>query len=323
MKTSPENESLLRRYEHDEASMRFFAKDSTEIRMPSESDIDFQQSFPKPRKWPTFVALCFLFLGWFLNEIALAWIHERVPRDTAPLPDVFFSFFPEVEGAIRITEYIMLILIVNAFVIMLTHQHRWIVIRRAFFCIGMSYTFRALCVTVLQVPVPSVNTYCAPKQNSSAELVAARVFKMFWSAGVEQLRPRELCGDLIVSGHTLTIFTAFLVFKTYAPKKLQPLSHLYHALAYIALIAILLSRKHYFIDVILGYTVSTRMFIEYHSLALAYHENLYESSMLNWFWWSKLVPFFERDAPNFVDLHNHLSLPTNVLSSKKSARRID
>uniref|UniRef100_A0A1I7X6G3 PAP2_C domain-containing protein n=1 Tax=Heterorhabditis bacteriophora TaxID=37862 RepID=A0A1I7X6G3_HETBA len=40
-----------------------------------------------------------------------------------------------------------------------------------------------------------------------------------------QLRPRELCGDLIVSGHTLTIFTAFFSFKYYAPKKLKIINH--------------------------------------------------------------------------------------------------
>uniref|UniRef100_A0A0M3HEZ1 Uncharacterized protein n=1 Tax=Ascaris lumbricoides TaxID=6252 RepID=A0A0M3HEZ1_ASCLU len=34
--------------------------------------------------------------AWLANEIALAWIHERVPRDSAPLPDLWFSIFPEV-----------------------------------------------------------------------------------------------------------------------------------------------------------------------------------------------------------------------------------
>ncbi|KAK6011946.1 hypothetical protein OSTOST_22955, partial [Ostertagia ostertagi] len=56
-------------------------------------------------------------IGWTLNEVALAWIHERVPRDTPPLPDLWFSWFPEVRGAIRITEYIMIILVVNAVVV--------------------------------------------------------------------------------------------------------------------------------------------------------------------------------------------------------------
>ncbi|RCN35048.1 hypothetical protein ANCCAN_19105 [Ancylostoma caninum] len=75
---------------------------------------------------------------------------------------------------------------------------------------------------------------------------------MFWSAGIEQLRPRELCGDLIVSGHTLTIFTSFYAFKYYAPKKLKPLSYMLNMLAFMAVIAILFARKHYTIDVVLG-----------------------------------------------------------------------
>lgn len=105
-------------------------------------------------------------MGWLANEVSLAWIHERVPRETAPLPDLWFSFFPEVPlfqiefpsrpyfqvtGAIRVTEYIMLILCVNAFIIIICHQHRWIVARRVFFCAGLAYLFRALCITIIQV----------------------------------------------------------------------------------------------------------------------------------------------------------------------------
>ncbi|PIO75321.1 hypothetical protein TELCIR_02634 [Teladorsagia circumcincta] len=67
-----------------------------------------------------------------------------------------------------------------------------------------------------------------------------------------QLRPRELCGDLIVSGHTLTIFTSFYTFKYYAPKKLKPLSYMLNMLAVMAVLAILFARKHYTIDVLLG-----------------------------------------------------------------------
>ncbi|KAK6012329.1 hypothetical protein OSTOST_22525, partial [Ostertagia ostertagi] len=68
------------------------------------------------RRLPTLFAMAFVGIGWTLNEVALAWIHERVPRDTPPLPDLWFSWFPEVRGAIRITEYIMIILVVNAVV---------------------------------------------------------------------------------------------------------------------------------------------------------------------------------------------------------------
>ncbi|CAL2035005.1 unnamed protein product [Caenorhabditis brenneri] len=306
MKKDAENETLLHAYEHDEKSSKYFIKPDS--RYPIDDDLETKTDGKQiaVSKWPTIVATVMVGVGWLSNEVALAWVHERVPYDYHPLPDLFFSHFPEIRGAIRIAEYIMIILLVSALLVMFTHQHRWIVIRRTFFCIAMAYCFRALCVTIFQVPVPSVNTYCAPKSNSSFELVAGRVVKMFWSAGIEQLRPRELCGDLIVSGHTLTIFTAFLVFKTYAPPRIQPLSHVYHILAFTALFSILLARKHYMIDIVLGYTVSTRIFMEYHALAASYHNGTFETNPLAWSWWSFLIPYFESDAPS--NFHNHLLL---------------
>lgn len=272
------------------------------------------------RRLPTLFAMAFVGVGWTLNEVALAWIHERVPRDAPPLPDLFFSWFPEVRGAIRITEYIMLILVVNALVIMVTHQHRWVVSRRVFFCAALSYCFRALCITIFQVPVPSVHTYCAPKSNGSWYMVSARVARMFWSAGIEQLRPRELCGDLIVSGHTLTIFTCFYTFKYYAPKKLKPLSYMLNMLAVMAVLAILFARKHYTIDVLLGYTVSTRVFMEYHALMVSYHEHSLEKNILSWSWWARVVPYFEKDAPPPHAFHNRIEWPSSC--PQKIRRRI-
>ncbi|CAD6194416.1 unnamed protein product [Caenorhabditis auriculariae] len=309
-----EQERLLHGYEFA-SDDRMFEKEKNDGILPTTMGKPYQV-----RRWPTIAALLFVGLGWFLNEVSLAWIHERVPRNVDPLPDFWFSWFPEIRGAIRITEYIMMILIVNAFVIMIGHQHRWIVMRRTFFCIALSYCFRAFCITIFQVPVPSVNTYCAPKLNSSLDLVAGRVARMFWSAGIEQLRPRELCGDLIVSGHTLTIFTSFMCFKTYAPKKLKPLVYLYNLLAVMAIVAILMARKHYMIDVVLGYTVSTRIFMEYHSLATSFHENTMDKNLLSWSFWSWVVPFMERDAPPPHVFHNHIEWPSNC--PKKIRRRI-
>uniref|UniRef100_A0AC35TVI3 PAP2_C domain-containing protein n=1 Tax=Rhabditophanes sp. KR3021 TaxID=114890 RepID=A0AC35TVI3_9BILA len=107
------------------------------------------------KKFPTFVALLSLIFGWLLNIITLAWVHDRVPMDRAPLPDLFFSIFPEIPEAIRITQIIMLFMIVNCLVVIYLHQHRWIVARRVFFCVAVSYVFRAICITIFQVPVPS------------------------------------------------------------------------------------------------------------------------------------------------------------------------
>ncbi|VDL78576.1 unnamed protein product [Nippostrongylus brasiliensis] len=245
------------------------------------------------RRLPTVFAMGFVGLGWTLNEVALAWIHERVPRDTKPLPDLWFSWFPEV---VPLTEFI----------------YRWVVSRRVLFCAALAYCFRALCITIFQVPVPSVHTYCAPKTNGSLYIVSARVARMFWSAGIEQLRPRELCGDLIVSGHTLTIFTSFYTFKYYAPKKLKVIrssGSFSHQLVPGRRFKIF---KSLFINnTFSSYTVSTRVFMEYHALMVSYHEHSLEKNILSWSWWARIVPYFEKDAPPPHAFHNRIEWPSS------------
>ncbi|KHN72370.1 Sphingomyelin synthase-related 2 [Toxocara canis] len=259
-------------------------------------DIQVEKS-GEPRKTPAFLSLSLVASAWLANEIALAWIHERVPRDSPPLPDLWFSIFPEVTGAIRITEAIMLTIIVSAVIVIVCHQHRWIVTRRVFFCVALCYTFRAICITIFQVPVPSVQTYCAPKTDGSLQVIVKRVLKIAWSAGIEELRARELCGDLIISGHTISLFNAVFAFKQYAPRKLNLLAHLYSVAAVVAVVCILLARKHYTIDVVLGYLVSSRTFWTYHSLQNSYHNDKMEKNALSQSCWSWVVPYFEKDAP--------------------------
>lgn len=277
---------------------------------PSSVEVDGYEP-SRASRTPAFIAIAMVGAAWFTNEVALAWIHERVPREAAPLPDLFFSTFPEITGAIRITEYIMLIILITAFGIIFTHQHRWIVARRVFFCVALCYFFRAFCICIFQVPVPSVKTYCAPKTEGGLRIIAGRVVKIFWSAGIEQLRPRELCGDLIVSGHTITLFNAVFTVKHYAPRRLNFLSQLYSFMAVIALLCILLARKHYTIDLVFGYIVTSRIFWTYHSLSASYHNNDFDGNALSQSFWSFVVPYMERDALPPHKFLNRLQWPSS------------
>src|SRR5262249_52824512 len=60
-------------------------------------------------RWKTLVSFVLLVLAVICNDISLAWIHERVPTDAAPLPDIWFSVFPEYTPAIKITEILIVI----------------------------------------------------------------------------------------------------------------------------------------------------------------------------------------------------------------------
>lgn len=109
---------------------------------------------PKPidvHRRRTFLAVGLLLLAVIANDVALAWIHERVPRGVAPLPDLWFNFFPELTGAIYITEYLMIGVLANAIIVIICHQHRWVVARRVIFITALCYGCRALCITLIQV----------------------------------------------------------------------------------------------------------------------------------------------------------------------------
>ncbi|VBB32480.1 unnamed protein product [Acanthocheilonema viteae] len=178
-------------------------------------------------------------LAWLANELALAWAHDRIPRDgIRPLPDLWFSLFPE-------------------------------------------------------VPVPSEKTYCAPKSNGSLNVIISRMLKTFWSAGIEQLRSRELCGDLIVSGHTISLFMVALALKQYCPKKLYCLAQLCYCATFIAVPCILLARKHYTIDV------------------HCYHQGDFDQIPLKQSIWAFMVPYLEEDAPPPQYFQNRWKWPSN------------
>uniref|UniRef100_A0A0N4ZLR2 PAP2_C domain-containing protein n=1 Tax=Parastrongyloides trichosuri TaxID=131310 RepID=A0A0N4ZLR2_PARTI len=258
----------------------------------------------------TFIALLILIFGWILNNIVLAWVHDRVPVDRTPLPDIFFSLFPEIPEAIEITEFILLLFVLNTLVVIVIHQDRWIIARRLFFCFGLSYIIRAICIAMIQVPVPSTKTYCAPQMESSFSVLLKRVLSTFWSAGIEAVRPRVLCGDLIVSGHTLCLITSLQAIKLYSPRKVNLFIIFYKIACVVAIISILVARKHYTIDVFLGYMVATNVFRTYHSLAHSYHrnelhENLHSESTI-----TPLVVYFERDFSYSHSFVNYLDILT-------------
>ncbi|VDK31113.1 unnamed protein product [Gongylonema pulchrum] len=119
-----------------------------------------------------------------------------------------------------------------------------------------------------------------------------------------------MCGDLIVSGHTISLFTATLAFKQYCPRRLYYLAQLYNVGAFIAIFCILLSRKHYTIDVLLAYLLATRVFWTYHSLSHSYHQNDFDQNPLNQAAWAIIVPYLEADSPPPQYFFNQLEWPS-------------
>lgn len=134
----------------------------------------------------------------------------------------------------------------------------------------------------------------------------------FSSAGLESLRQRVLCGDLIVSGHTLSLFIGEMTFKQYAPKKLNWLSYILTGCSVAGVVCILLARKHYTIDVVLGYYLATRTFWSYHSLVqlLSFGAAEFDKALLSRTFWAPIVKYLEADAPPPSMFVNRLQWPS-------------
>ena len=98
----------------------------------------------------TLISGLLMLSAWLANVVALSWIHERVPKEM-PLPDLFFSWFPEIPWAINVAELLIAVKMLAGFWVVFRHKHRLMLIRRLLFIAGLCYWFRAVCITLLQV----------------------------------------------------------------------------------------------------------------------------------------------------------------------------
>lgn len=270
------------------------------VHVVSIKDIDKPKYSTSMKKWKTYASLVLLFAALFGNYIALAWIHDRVPFDSDPLPDIFFSLFPEYQWAIKITEVLILISLSTMFFMTFLHQHRWIVIRRIFTIASMCYFMRAVCITVTQVPVPSRNTYCDPAANeTSLSLVAKRVGWTLTTFGLDLYHKRVLCGDLVFSGHTTVLVLSYMAVKRYMPRKFTWVFYILKFATIVGPICILLARKHYTLDVVLAFIIAPTTFALYHQLAeekFSHREPSMSTSL-----WRFYILFMENDVEEIVE----------------------
>ncbi|KAI6170308.1 hypothetical protein M3Y98_01226100 [Aphelenchoides besseyi] len=225
--------------------------------------------FPKER-CKTGLAIFLLLLAAISNDVVISYIHDLVP-DQPPLPDVVFDNFTYRPAAMRISECLMLSLLIVLGILVVVHKHRWILMRRIATLAALLYFGRAVTMFVTQLPKADTNFYCSPKLNlknrtlNGVLIRATRFFSAFGlvMAGNENL---ALCGDYIYSGHTIVMVTSYLFIREYSPKDWQFLHSICAAASIVGVLCLIVSRGHYTIDVIIAYWITTRVFWQYHTM---------------------------------------------------------
>merc|ERR1719288_120324 len=265
----------------------------------------------------TFVAAIFLFMAFIATTASLAFVHDRVPFEYDPLPDVILDNVKYQHWGLDASEILLMTLVWTTVLITIFHKHRFIVYRRIFLIGGLHYFYRAITMALTVLPVADKKyreDICQPQSNqTSAFVMGQRVIKLLSGMGLAINGKHVYCGDYIYSGHTMTLIMGYFVIKHYSPRGWFLLHYASMVTSIAGVVTLLLARGHYSIDVIIAYWVTTRIWWIFHTLAN--NANLKEvdgfgenpNNFLKKLWWWYIFRYFECNVP--VNLPRKYGLP--------------
>merc|ERR1719288_545277 len=274
----------------------------------------------------TFVAAIFLFMAFIATTASLAFVHDRVPFEYDPLPDVILDNVKYQHWGLDASEILLMTLVWTTVLITIFHKHRFIVYRRIFLIGGLHYFYRAITMALTVLPVADKKyreDICQPQSNqTSAFVMGQRVLKLISGMGLAINGKHVYCGDYIYSGHTMSLVMAFLIIKEYSPRRWILLHYAAMVVAIAGVVTLLIARGHYSIDVVVAYWITTRIWWIFHTLAK--NANLKEvegfgkneNNYLKNLWWWYIFRWFECNVPVVVPHRYNLPIPQKLLKCK-------
>lgn len=267
----------------------------------SVSDYRPSKTYPE-EKGKTLIAFGFLGLCLFCTTLALATVHDRLP-DGPPLPDLVFSWVPQWDFGLSLSEYLLMVCIYPTIILITFHRHRWIVFRRLFVIVGLLYLGRSVTMLVTAVPVANTHYYCQPKMNFTGPgTILHRTWTLLSGFGMSINGKHFYCGDYIYSGHTCMLVLSAMIYGEYLPRKgwiAKALRAFFYSCSTLGIILVSVSRGHYTVDIVIAYVVTTVVFWIYHTICA--HPQLKVNSQnnhLSRMWWFRIVAFFEENVPD-------------------------
>ena len=128
----------------------------------NESVEDRQQELLFPDELhKTILSFLFLMFGFLVTTFSLALTHDRVPSENS-LPDIILDNTTYRAWGLKVSEILIIVSIVVAFLTVMFHQHRMIVFRRIFIILGLLYMYRGLTMFITVLPIPDKETLNSP-----------------------------------------------------------------------------------------------------------------------------------------------------------------
>eukprot|EP00088_Acartia_fossae_P062543 TRINITY_DN7559_c0_g1_i1.p1 TRINITY_DN7559_c0_g1~~TRINITY_DN7559_c0_g1_i1.p1 ORF type:complete len:362 (+),score=31.95 TRINITY_DN7559_c0_g1_i1:150-1235(+) len=283
-----------------------------------------QTHFPK-EKWKTLAAILFVLIGFLSTTISLCITHELRPATADPLPDLVLDHIPYYRVALDISEVMIMVTTLSCAIIVLCHKYRWILVRRICLIVGLLYMYRAVTMIVTNLPSADARYQCDPQLNTTLTgiQVVQRVFKIMSGFGLSINGQHVYCGDFIFSGHTMILTLCYLIICEYTPKSFWLLQWFSFILGWGGVVALMLARGHYSVDVILAYFVTTRLWYIQHTV-IAFSQLQQHSSNntltnhLSRMWWWRILVWFEKNVRQ--PLPNEFEIPRPWRIFYRSAR---
>uniref|UniRef100_A0A915AKQ5 Sphingomyelin synthase-like domain-containing protein n=1 Tax=Parascaris univalens TaxID=6257 RepID=A0A915AKQ5_PARUN len=255
------------------------------------------------------VVIIFLVFAAFSNWAALAYIHDFVGREA--LPDIIFGIVSEQKWALKVGDAMVMLCVTFLVLLVFFHQERLILLRRTFFIVGCLYTMRTISLLCTQLPSGYVNnnSQCRARMNRSSmswDSLALRILQQTIKLGFQDVDDKMLCGDLLFSGHTISMVISSLTIGYYLPHSHKSLRYVPWVLTWIGMICMVVSRTHYTIDVVFAYWLSTGIFTLYHSFSEIETTRERGSTVLRRLWIMYVVEWLEESTlpSRYISLNN-------------------
>ncbi|WKY00989.1 hypothetical protein Q1695_015192 [Nippostrongylus brasiliensis] len=243
-------------------------------------------------KWIFLV--CYCLAAGFCNWAALAITHDISTRE--PLSDMVFRLLDEQSWASRLGDYLVSVTVASFCLLLIFHRARAIIARRFLFIAGTLYSFRSITLSVTQLPPGYADNEvrCREKTNLTFTVFVSRFAEQLIRAGFQD-KTKMLCGDMLFSGHTLSLVTSTLFIAYYLPSKWRRLQYIPHTCALVGMVCMVISRTHYTIDILVAYWLSNFVFRLYHAFCEVDIFMERRNSVIYGMWIFRIVDWLEDD----------------------------
>ncbi|KAK2173725.1 hypothetical protein NP493_851g00026 [Ridgeia piscesae] len=262
----------------------------------------------KPEYIKLFISFTYMVLVFWCTAFTMVVAHDRVPdmQKYPPLPDLFLDNMPYVPWAFDMCEMTALCLGTITIVVLIFHKHRFIIMRRLFAMSGTVFMLRCITMFITSLSVPGTHLDCHPRVNDDVWAKLNRALLICRGFGMS-LQGVRSCGDYMFSGHTV-IVTMLNFFNTeYIPHRLHYIHIASWVMNMFSIFFILAAHEHYSIDVFIGFYITSRLFLYYHSLAN--NRVLKQPDHMRTRIWFPMFSFFESSIDGVVPNEYEWPLP--------------